>query len=134
MFLGLRRRGKQPQRVSPAICGEAVADFIDAVGGAIEAEALAADGLIGLAVHARRSNVHFAQVVSTSLLPPYVKLSGLVRQLPGKLTQVFVVARLPPQSNVELNATTPSNKSDYGELPTLHLGRGGEKSNSKNLG
>ena len=54
MLLNIRHRGKQPQKVRPAIF-----TLSDAVQSAIGAEALAADGLLGLPVTSRKTNVHF---------------------------------------------------------------------------
>jgi len=56
LLLGVRHRGKQPQRWGPARFGAPVAE---AVAGAIVAEALACDGLMGLPVGTRTCNVHF---------------------------------------------------------------------------
>ena len=51
MPLGIRHRSKQPQRFAPARGGSLVSDAADA---AIHAEALAADGLLGLRVDSRK--------------------------------------------------------------------------------
>lgn len=56
MLLGVRHRFKQPQKLSPACFGNPVPAAVDE---AILAEALAADGLLGLPADSRRCNVHF---------------------------------------------------------------------------
>ena len=55
MLLGIRHRGKQPQKVAPSLYGNPVTD---AIASAIRAEGLAADGLLGLHVDRRVANAH----------------------------------------------------------------------------